>query len=56
MQLGLADEYRIIVKAVTFGRAKNYYWGPMMKRQSLKLVSVKSLKHGELMLHYETVR
>jgi len=28
----------------------------MFKQQTLKLLSVKPLKHGELMLHYETVR
>jgi len=28
----------------------------MWKRQTLKLLSVKTLKNGELMLHYETVR
>ena len=27
----------------------------MFKQQTLKLLSVKSLKNGELMLHYETV-
>ncbi len=27
----------------------------LMKQQTLKLLSVKNLKHGELMLHYETV-
>jgi len=56
IQRGLADDYRILVMPVIFGRGKNYYWGSMLKQQTLKLLSVKSLKHGELMLHYETVR
>src|SRR2546422_4329941 len=56
IQRGLADDYRIIVMPVIFGRGKNHYWGSMLKQQILKLLSVKSLKHGELMLHYETVR
>ncbi len=52
---GLADDYRIIVWPVILGRGK-HYWGPMLKQQTLKLLSVKSLKHGELILHYETLR
>src|SRR6266699_1826088 len=52
---GLADDYRMIVWPVILGRGK-HYWGSMVKQQTLKLLSVKSLKHGELMLHYETVR
>jgi len=56
IQRGLADDYRILVMPVIFGRGKNHYWGSMLKQQILKLLSVKSLKHGELMLHYGTVR
>ncbi len=52
---GLADDYRMIVWPVILGRGK-HYWGSMLKQQTLKLLSVKSLKHGELILHYETVR
>jgi len=52
---GLADDYRMIVWPVILGRGK-HYWGSMLKQQTLNLLSVKSLKHGELMLHYETVR
>jgi len=51
---GLADDYRIMVWPVILGRGK-HYWGSMLKQQTLKLLSVKNLKHGELMLHYETV-
>ena len=56
IQRGLADDYRILVMPVIFGRGKNHYWGSMLKQQTLKFLSVKSLKHGELMLHYGTVR
>ncbi len=52
---GLADDYRMIVWPVILGRGK-HYWGSMVKQQTLKLLSVKSLKHGELILHYETLR
>jgi len=52
---GLADDYRMIVWPVILGRGK-HYWGSMLKQQTLKLLSVKSLKHGELILHYETLR
>lgn len=55
IQRGLADDYQIAVWPVILGRGK-HYWGSMLKQQTLKLLSVKTLKHGELMLHYETVR
>jgi len=55
MQRSLADDYRMMVWPVILGRGK-HYWGSMLKQQTLKLLLVKSLKHGELMLHYETVR
>ena len=55
IQRGLADDYRIVVWPVILGRGK-HYWGSMLKQQTLKLLSVNSLKRGELMLHYETVR
>ena len=49
--------FQIVIVAwpVILGRGK-HYWGSMLKQQTLKLLSVKKLKHGELMLHYETVR
>lgn len=55
IQSGLADDYRIVVWPVIFGRG-NHYWGPMWKQQTLKLLSFKTLKNGELLLQYETVR
>ena len=56
IQRGLADDYRIFVMPVIFGRGKNHYWGTMLKQRTLKLLSAKNLNHGELVLHYETVR
>jgi len=55
IQRGLADDYRMMVWPVILGRGK-HYWGSMLKQQTLNLLSVKSLKQGELMLHYETIR
>jgi dihydrofolate reductase len=55
IQRGLADDYQIAVWPVILGRGKQY-WGSMLKQQTLKLLTVKSLKYGELILHYETVR
>ena len=52
---GLADDYWMAVWPVILGRG-HHYWGSMRKQQTLKLLSVKTLKHGELLLHYETVR
>lgn len=52
---GLADDYRIAVWPVILGRG-NHYWGQMQNQQTLKLVDVKTLTHGRLFLHYETVR
>ncbi|MGI0079796.1 MAG: hypothetical protein ACRECH_09230 [Nitrososphaerales archaeon] len=34
----------------------NHYWGSMLNQQTLKLLSVKTLPYGELVLHYEAVR
>ena len=55
IQRGLADDYRMAVWPVILGRGK-HYWGSMLSQQTLKLLSVKTLPHGELLLHYETVR
>jgi len=54
IQRGLADDYGVAVWPVILGRG-NHHWCSMFKQQTLKLLSVKSLKNGELMLHYETV-
>ena len=52
---GLADDYQMRVVPVILGRG-HHYWGRMLRQQTLKLLSVKSLKHGELILHYKTVQ
>ena len=55
IQRGLADDLWIEAWPVILGRGKPY-WGSMLKQQTLKLLSVNSLKHGELLMHYEIVR
>ena len=55
IQRGLADDYQMAVWPVVLGRGKSY-WGSMTDQQTLRLLSVKSLPYGELVLHYETVR
>ena len=55
IQRGLADDYLIAIWPVLLGRGKSY-WGSMLNQQTLKLLSVKTLPYGELLLHYETVR
>ena len=55
IQRGLVDDYRILVMPVILGRGK-LYWGSMTKQRTLKLLSVKTHKYGELALHYEAVR
>ena len=55
IQRGLVDDYRIMVMPVILGRGK-LYWGSMVKQRTLKLLSVKTAKYGELVLHYEAVK
>lgn len=55
IQRGLADDYFLAVLPVIYGRGK-HYWGSMVNQQTLKLLWVKTLPYGELLLHYETVR
>lgn len=55
IQRGLADEYWMAVWPVIYGRGKQY-WGTMLNQQTMKLLSVKTLRYGELILHYEAVR
>ena len=52
---GLADDYRMGVWPVILGKG-NHYWGSLLNQQTLKLVDAKTLTHGRLFLHYETVR
>ena len=55
MQRGLADDYRVVISPVVYGRGK-HYWASMLKQVTLKLRSFKTLRAGELLLHYEAVR
>jgi dihydrofolate reductase len=55
VQRGLVDDYRMAVMPVIYGRGKSY-WGTMLDQQTLKLLSVKALPYGELVLHYAAVR
>lgn len=55
IRLGLADEYRILVMPVIIGQGP-HYWGPMEHQETLKLIGVKTLTYGEMILHYESVR
>lgn len=55
IRLGIPDDYYILVFPVMLGHGPQY-WGNMPDQQTLKLLSVKSLEYGELILHYETVR
>lgn len=52
---GLADDYWVLMQPVIYGRGPPY-WGPMKTQQTLKLLSMKTLPYGELLLHYEAVR
>lgn len=55
IQRGLADDYRIAAWPVILGKG-NHYWGPMESQQTMKLLSVKYMPYGEIVLHYEAVR
>lgn len=55
IQRGLADDYRMVVSPVILGKG-HHYWGEMPNQQTMKLLSVKSLPYGELVLHYQAVR
>jgi dihydrofolate reductase len=55
IQRGLVDDIRIMVMPVILGRGK-LYWGSMIKQRTLKLLSVKTDRRGELVLHYDVVK
>ncbi|MDA4124562.1 MAG: dihydrofolate reductase family protein [Thaumarchaeota archaeon] len=55
IQRGLVDDYRIMVMPVILGRGK-LYWGSMIRQRTLKLLSIKTDRNGELVLHYGAVR
>jgi dihydrofolate reductase len=55
LKLGLADDYWILVMPVVYGKGPRY-WGQLANQRTLKLLSSNTMKFGELVLHYETVR
>lgn len=55
IRLGLADDYRILVFPVIHGRGKDY-WGAMSKQRTLRMLSLKKLEYGELIMHYEDLK
>lgn len=55
IRLGIPDDYFILVFPVMLCRGPQYR-GTMPVQQTLRLLSVKSLEYGEMILHYETVR
>ena len=55
IQKGLADEYRMVVCPVIYGRGPAY-WPKLESQRTLRLLSAKTLPFGELVLHYEAVR
>lgn len=54
MKKGLADDYKIVIFPVIYGKG-HHYWGSMTDQLTLKLKNVKSLPDGEVYLHYESV-
>jgi dihydrofolate reductase len=52
----LADDYRMGVWPVIYGRGLAYWPARKDQQRTLRLVSMKSLSYGELVLHYERVR
>jgi dihydrofolate reductase len=55
MRRGLIDDYRMLVFPVILGTGKNWF-GALLKQQTLRLRTAKTLDDGELVLHYDTVR
>ncbi len=55
IQKDLADEYFMLVFPVVYGKKKSY-WGSFAGQTNLRLISVKSMEYGELLLHYASQR
>jgi dihydrofolate reductase len=56
MQRGLIDDYFLAVFPVILGKGQNKLFGELENQQTLKLVDSKHFEHGEVFLHYETIR
>lgn len=56
IQAGVVDEYRLVVMPVLYGQGNPWFIDSMPKQQTLKLESSKTMKDGELLLRYSTVR
>jgi dihydrofolate reductase len=55
MTIGLIDDYFFLFFPVILGKGQRLFEG-LEKQQTLKLVDEKHYKHGEVFLHYETLR
>lgn len=55
MREGLIDDYFLTVFPVILGKGPPLF-GPVSTQQNLELVASKSYRHGELFLHYRTLR
>ena len=52
----LADDYRMVIWPVIYGRGLAYWPKMTSGQRTLRLVSAKTLSYGEVLLHYEAVR
>ena len=55
LEKGLADEYRMAIWPVVYGRGPSY-WPKLQNQRTLRLLSAKTMPFGELVLHYQAVR
>jgi dihydrofolate reductase len=52
----LADDYRMVMWPVIYGRGLAYWPKMSAGQRTLRLVSAKTLSYGEVLLHYERLR
>jgi dihydrofolate reductase len=52
----LADDYRMVMWPVLYGRGLAYWPKISTGQRTLRLLSAKTLSYGEVLLHYEAVR